>query len=118
RTASINGAFVALVDALTAQRAALPEPGAIIRDAVAAVSVGLVGDVGLLGLGYREDREAAVDLNLVLTGRGAIVEVQGSGEEATFSREQLERMLNLGKMGIDAILRQQRKALGKNWPLD
>src|SRR5207244_8876841 len=118
RTASINGAFVALVDALRANRQVLGEPRHLVRDSVAAISVGLLGNVELLDLDYREDRDAEVDLNLVMTGAGQFVEVQGTGEEATFSRSQLDRMLKLGKVGIDAITERQRQALGSNWPLD
>src|SRR5262249_39049971 len=118
RTASINGAFVALVDALTAHRQALGPPAGLLRGSVAAVSVGLLNDTELLHLDYSEDKDAEVDLNLVMTGAGAYVEVQGTGEEATFSHAQLERLLRLGKQGIDAITQQQRQALGKSWPLD
>jgi ribonuclease PH len=85
---------------------------------VAAVSVGLVNGVELLDLDYGEDKDAEVDFNLVMTGTGQFVEVQGTGEEATFSRVQLDRLLKLGKVGIDAIVARQRQALGANWPLD
>jgi ribonuclease PH len=118
RTASINGAFVALVDALTAHRQVLGPPAAVLRGSVAAVSVGLLNDAELLDLDYSEDKDAEVDLNLVMTGAGEYIEVQGTGEEATFSHAQLERLLKLGRQGIDAITRQQRKALGKSWPLE
>lgn len=118
RTASINGAYVALVDALASQRSMLGPPGNIIRGSVAAVSVGLCNDVELLDLDYDEDKDADVDFNVVMTGAGQYVEVQGSGEEATFSRGQLDRLLKLGKVGIDAITACQRKSLGSNWPLD
>jgi ribonuclease PH len=119
RTASINGAFVALIDALTARKQLFPFPtAAVIRDSIAAVSVGLLGDSAMLDLDYAEDKDADVDLNLVMTGGGQYVEVQGTGEEATFSRSQLDRLLKLGKVGIDAITLQQRQALGANWPLD
>jgi ribonuclease PH len=118
RTAAINGAYVALLDALAAHKAALGPPAAVVRGSVAAVSVGLLGDVALLDLAYAEDKDADVDLNLVMTGAGEYVEVQGSGEEATFSRAQLDRMLKLGKLGIDAITGAQRRCLGANWPLD
>src|SRR5262249_7125416 len=118
RTAAINGAFVAFVDALVAQRDLLDPPAAIIRDSVAAVSVGLLNDAELLDLDYSEDKDAEVDLNLVMTGTGQFIEVQGTGEEATFSRSQLDRLLKLGKLGIDAVTRHQRLALGSNWPLD
>src|SRR5947209_1133149 len=103
RTASINGAYVALLDALQSQRAVLGPPGPLLRGSVAAVSVGLLNDVELLDLDYQEDRDAEVDFNIVMTGAGQYIEVQGTGEEATFSRSQLDRLLKLGKLGIDAI---------------
>lgn len=123
RTASINGAFVALVDALHAvaknpRGAPLAPLTEILRDSVAAISVGLLDDVELLDLEYREDKDAEVDMNLVMTGSGQFIEVQGTGEEATFSRSQLDRLLKLGKVGIDAVTAEQRRALGANWPLD
>jgi ribonuclease PH len=118
RTAAINGSYVALIDALAAQKKVLGPPAGIVRGSVAAVSVGLLNSVALLDLAYAEDKDADVDLNLVMTGAGEYIEVQGSGEEATFSRAQLDRLLNLGKLGIDAITAQQRRALGANWPLD
>jgi ribonuclease PH len=119
RTAAINGAFVALVDALSWRKELLPfPPSTVIRNSVAAVSVGLLGEKEMLDLDYSEDRNADVDLNLVMTGAGHYVEVQGSGEEATFTRSQLDRLLKLGKVGIDSITQRQREALGANWPLD
>jgi ribonuclease PH len=123
RTASINGAFVALVDALVVTRKSavlppLPPLGEILRASVAAVSVGLLNDAELLDLDYSEDKDADVDLNLVMTGNGDFIEVQAGGEEATFSRGQLDRLLKLGKLGIDAVTKKQRQSLGANWPLD
>ena len=118
RTASINGAFVALIDALTAYKHEIGPPRSVLRASVAAVSVGLLNDIELLDLDYREDKDAEVDMNLVMTGAGEFVEVQGTGEEATFSRTQLDRLLKLGKVGIDAITATQRRALGATWPLD
>jgi ribonuclease PH len=85
---------------------------------VAAVSVGLLDGQELLDLDYREDKDADVDLNLVMTGTGALIEVQAGGEEATFSRPQLDNLLSLGKKGIETITRAQRTALGSNWCLD
>jgi ribonuclease PH len=117
RTASINGAFVAVIDALQSLKAVLPPINEIVRDSVAAISVGLLNDVELLDLEYVEDRDAEVDLNLVMTGSGQFIEVQGTGEEATFSRGQLDRLLKLGKVGVDAITLAQKKALGSAWPL-
>jgi ribonuclease PH len=118
RTAAINGAYVALIDALAARKAVLGPPAGVVRGSVAAVSVGLLGDLALLDLAYAEDKDADVDLNLVMTGGGEYIEVQGTGEEATFSRGQLDRMLKLGNGGIDAITDLQHRALGTNWPLD
>jgi ribonuclease PH len=118
RTAAINGAFVALIDALTANGHLLENPRKLISGNVAAVSVGLVNGKEFLDLDYAEDKDAEVDLNLVMTVAGQFVEVQGSGEEATFSRQQLDRLLNLGKLGIDTIVHLQRQALGQDWPLD
>src|SRR5262249_57770389 len=94
----------------------------VVRDSVAAVSVGLVflpqldgtpaaEPLELLDLDYAEDKDADVDLNLVMTGSGRLIEVQAGGEEATFSREQLDRLIDLGKRGIDAVTRAQRAAL-------
>ena len=111
RTAAINGAFVALVDALTRKADCLPPIGRLLRDSVAAVSVGVVEGVELLDLDYREDRDAAVDFNVIMTGRGQFVEVQGTGEEATFTREQLSRLLDLATQGIGEITQRQRQAL-------
>jgi ribonuclease PH len=115
RTASINGAFIALVDALVSIKADLPPLSEIINDSVAAISVGLLNDEELLDLEYVEDKDAEVDLNLVMTGAGQFVEVQGTGEEATFNRNQLDRLLKLGKLGIDAITAKQKRALGTHW---
>jgi ribonuclease PH len=117
RTASINGAFVAVVDALNAIRKALPNAvGEILTDSVAAISVGIVEGEERLDLEYVEDRDAEVDANLVMTGSGKFIEVQGSGEEATFSRKQLDRLLELGEVGIKQITAAQKATLGKGWP--
>jgi ribonuclease PH len=72
----------------------------------------------LLDLDYAEDKDADVDLNLVMTGGGDFIEVQAGGEEATFNQGQLQRLLEMGKRGIAAITAAQRQALGRNWPLD
>jgi ribonuclease PH len=117
RTASINGAFVAVIDALLMLKPVLGPLRDVLRDSVAAISVGLLHDQELLDLEYVEDRDAEVDMNLVMTGSGQFIEVQGTGEEATFSRSQLDRLLKLGKHGIDAITAQQKKTLGAAWPL-
>lgn len=120
RTASINGAFVALVDALQtcAGKNLCSPPKEILRDSVAAISVGLVEGAEVLDLDYVEDVDAEVDFNLVMTGSGRFIEVQGTGEEATFTRNQLDNLLKLGTAGIAAVTQAQKKALGSNWPLD
>lgn len=118
RTASINGAYVALVDALVARKELFGPIKDIIRDNVAAVSVGLVEGTAVLDLDYVEDKEAEVDMNLVMTGSGQFIEVQGTGEEGAFSRSQLDSLVKLGAKGIQEITAAQRKALGANWPLE
>ncbi len=117
RTASINGAFVAVVDALHSLKPLLGSLDGIIKDSVAAISVGVLNDEELLDLEYIEDRDAEVDLNLVMTGSGKFIEVQGTGEEATFSRAQLDRLLMLGQEGIANITALQKQTLGERWPL-
>jgi ribonuclease PH len=117
RTASINGAYVALIDALTAYKHEIGSPRSVLLGSVAAVSVGMLNNMELLDLDYQEDKDAEVDMNLVMTGAGHFVEVQGTGEESTFSRGQLDRLLKLGKLGIDAVTARQRQALGASWPI-
>jgi ribonuclease PH len=117
RTASINGAFVAVVDALHSIRKDLPAGiEGVLTDSVAAISVGVVDGEERLDLEYIEDRDAEVDANLVMTGSGKFIEVQGSGEETTFTRKQLDRLIELGEQGIRGITADQKKALGSAWP--
>lgn len=118
RTASINGAFVALIEALHAQKELFPPIKEIIVDSVAAVSVGLLEEKILLDLEYVEDRDAEVDMNLVMTGKGKFIEVQGTGEEATFTRTELDNLIKMGEVGINAITAEQKRVLGSHWPLD
>ena len=112
RTASITGGYVAL--ALAFRRCV--EQGVLPRlpllGQVAAVSVGLVEDEALLDLCYQEDSKAQTDLNLVMTGDGGVVEVQGTAEDKPFSRARLTELLDLGERGIQELLRMQRQALG------
>lgn len=115
RTAAITAGFVAVVDALRRHRG--EGAGLVLRDSVAAVSAGLVAGQPLLDLDYSEDAAAEVDLNIVRLGRGGLVEVQGTGEGGTFSRAQLETLLNLAEAGIDQLTRLQRECLGSDWPL-
>jgi ribonuclease PH len=116
RTAAINGAFVALIDALSAHKKEIGAAANVVTGSVAAVSVGLCEGEARLDLSYVEDRDAEVDMNLVMTGDGRFIEVQGSGEEATFSRNQLDHLLQLGEKGTGQITTLQKKALGASWP--
>jgi ribonuclease PH len=118
RTASITGAFVALVDALRATPELAGSIKNILRDSVAAVSVGIVDGRPVLDLDYIEDVDASVDMNVVLTGRGQFVEVQGSGEEATFSQQELDALVRLAREGIDLLRDRQRDILGSDWPFE
>jgi ribonuclease PH len=111
RTASITGAYVALVDALNSIRDLPNSVSGILKDSVAAVSVGVVDGEERLDLNYLEDRDADVDFNVVMTGKGEFIEVQGTGEEATFTRSQLDRLLELAGVGIRTIQSLQRSAL-------
>ncbi|GHT18189.1 ribonuclease PH [Planctomycetales bacterium] len=100
RTLSITGAYLALLDAVQT----LPLSESPILDAVAAVSVGIVGGVPMLDLAYSEDVQAEVDMNLVMTGSGKFIEIQGTGEKAVFSEEELSQLIALGKKGIQELL--------------
>jgi ribonuclease PH len=116
RTASITGAFIALVDALRSIDD-LPDPNRYpLRDSLAAVSAGIVGGKPVLDLDYKLDFAAEVDLNVVMTGSGQFIEIQGTGEESVFSDRQLTAMLRLTKKGISELTAAQKKALGKHWP--
>jgi ribonuclease PH len=117
RTASITGAFVALVDCLRSIQKELPDPARFpLRDSVAAVSVGIVAGKPALDLDYKQDVDADVDMNIVMTGSGRFVEIQGTGEEATFDDDDLAALLKLAKGGIRELRELQRKSLGKAWP--
>ena len=111
RTAAITGAFVALSLAVKKLMAEGKLPADPMRRAVAAVSVGIVEQRALLDLCYTEDAGAQVDLNLVMDSAGEFIELQGTGEEATFSQAQLADMLALGKSGIGALLAIQQAGL-------
>jgi ribonuclease PH len=116
RTASINGAYIALIDALTVFKKDIGPASNVVTGSVAAISVGLCSGAEWLDLCYEEDRDADVDMNLVMTGDGRFIEVQGTGEEATFTQTQLDRLLQLGQKGIQQITSAQKKALGAGWP--
>lgn len=112
RTASITGAFIAMVDAVFK----LMEQGALSRmpvtDFIAATSVGRLNGEILLDLCYEEDSVAEVDMNIVMTGSGRFVEVQGTGEEASFTRQEINSMIDLASRGINDLIARQREALG------
>jgi ribonuclease PH len=111
RTAAITGGYVALALAVKKMLAEGKLEQTPLRHSVAAVSVGVVGGQALLDLCYTEDVAAAVDLNLVMNSAGEFIELQGTGEEATFSEAQLAEMLALGKAGIAQLLQLQQTAL-------
>ena len=111
RTASITGASVALELATKWMVSEGLIERSPIRELVAAVSVGIVGGFPCLDLDYREDSRAQVDMNLVGTESGALVEIQGTAEEAPFSRAQLDQMIDLGMAGIETLLAAQARAL-------
>lgn len=118
RTASITGGFIALVDAVRSIQSQLPDPTKrAILDSVAAISVGIVDGKHVIDLDYEKDVAADVDMNIVMTGGGRFVEVQGTGEEATFSEEDLQALLKLARRGIGQLFDIQQRALGRHWPL-
>jgi ribonuclease PH len=117
RSAAITGAFVALCLALEPLRRQEILEVMPVRDQVAAVSVGLVGERLLLDLDYQEDSTARVDANFVATGRGELVEVQATGEEGPFARHLLPDMLELALSGLAEIFCKQEEALGPWLPL-
>ncbi|MDE0122100.1 MAG: ribonuclease PH [bacterium] len=112
RTAAVTGAWLAMTEALrwaASQGIANAEAG---FDQVAAISVGMVEGEALLDLDYRDDSSADVDFNVVMSGRGLLVEVQGTAEGALFDRADLDQMLDLAEAGISELLSVQRQALG------
>ena len=117
RTASITGGFIALVDCLLSIQKELPDSAHFpLTDTVAAVSVGIVDGKPVLDLDYSQDVDADVDMNVVMTGRGRFIEIQGTGEEATFSDDDLAALIKLAKSGIRELRELQKKSLGKSWP--
>ncbi|MCK9431059.1 MAG: ribonuclease PH [Candidatus Omnitrophica bacterium] len=112
RTASITGSFVALVDALQK----LKKEGKIdripIQEYIAATSVGILNDNMILDLCYEEDSKAEVDMNVIMTGKGEFIEVQGTAERKPFSKEKMDGMMDLAKKGIEELFSIQRKLVG------
>ncbi len=116
RTAAITGACMAVrlaVQRLLDSKAIAEDP---MTDTVAAVSVGVWAEMELLDLAYLEDRDAEVDFNVVMTGRGQFVEIQGTGEESTFSDEQLARLIALARKGVTEIAAHQAAFLERHAP--
>ncbi|AIW30735.1 ribonuclease PH [Bacillus velezensis] len=117
RTASITGAFLAMAIAI----GKLVKSGVIktspVTDYLAAISVGMDKEEGLLlDLNYEEDSAAEVDMNIIMTGSGRFVELQGTGEEATFSREDLNGLLSLAEKGIQTLIQKQKEVLAETLP--
>jgi ribonuclease PH len=111
RVASITGAYVALVDAINWLKKNVEITGEPLAGSVGAVSVGVVGGVPLLDLCYEEDVSADVDMNIVLTGEGEYIELQGTAEKQTFSEEELAQMMGQAKKGIRELTLIQKDAL-------
>lgn len=112
RTAAITGACLALIDAvryMQQKRMINKDP---IRGLVSAISVGIYNGVPILDLDYKEDSNAEVDMNIVMTDLGEFIEVQGTGEKRAYSQEELNQMLDLGKHGIEQLFKLQKEALG------
>ncbi|MBI5407172.1 MAG: ribonuclease PH [Nitrospirae bacterium] len=113
RTASITGSFIALADAMkfalkNGMIAEIP-----VRDYLAAVSVGIVNEEPVIDLNYAEDSTAEVDMNIVMTGKGRFVEIQGTAEGSPFSKAQMEGLITLARHGIEEIVDIQRKLVGE-----
>jgi ribonuclease PH len=114
RTASITGAYVAMVDAIEwgRERGFVAKKATPLSDSVQAISVGIVGGVPMLDLAYEEDSRADTDMNIVTTGAGKFIEVQGTAEHAPFDRDELDALLDLGLAGNASLAAVQRAALG------
>jgi ribonuclease PH len=111
RTASITGAYVALADAIAWMDERKLTKGAALRDSVAAVSCGIYQGKPVLDLDYAEDSAAETDANFVITGKGGLVEIQGTAEGEPFSDEQFTELLRLARKGVGALVDLQKKAL-------
>jgi ribonuclease PH len=116
RTASITGGYVALVDALWNMKKRRVIEKIPLRDSVAAVSAGLVNGEIVLDLSYEEDSKAEVDMNFVMTGKGMLIEVQGTAEKTPFTKEHFDTMYQYASRGINEITRAQKLALGNLFP--
>jgi ribonuclease PH len=112
RTASITGAFIALQDAIAGLLQSDQLKESPVTDSVAAISVGLLNGVGLLDLDYLEDSQCDTDMNVVMTGTGHFIEIQGTAEGQAFSREEMNTLLDLAQSGIESLVVAQHNALG------
>ena len=112
RCAAITGGFVALVECLLSMQKSGLLPALPVREFVAAVSIGIVDGKPLVDLAYTEDSTADVDMNLIMTGGGEFVEIQGTAERRPFSHPDLNRLLKLGAAAVEELVELQRKALG------
>ncbi len=112
RTTSITGAYVAMAGLLKSLEEFRTPDTWPLTDSIAAVSVGIVAGEVLVDLNYHEDSQAAVDMNIVMTGSGQFVEVQGTGERTTFSLAELQQLLSAGTNAIEELTRCQRNAIG------
>ena len=117
RTASITGAFVAIVDAVNKLNTAVAFESYPIKNYVAAVSVGIVEGEILLDLCYEEDSKAKVDMNVVMTDNGEYIEIQGTGEKGPFSRAEMEKLLGAAEIGIQKLISIQRDCLREDGKL-
>ena len=113
RTLSTTGGFIALCDVILS----IESECSILKDSIAAVSVGVVDGKPVLDLDYVEDSAADVDMNVIMTGSGKFIEVQGTAEGEPFDNETLQQMLSLGQEGIEQLTQFQRESFGDSWPL-
>ena len=116
RTASITGGYVALVEALWSMKKRGLIEKVPLRDSVGAISVGIIDGEAMLDLSYEEDYRAEVDMNFVMTGKGPLIEVQGTAERKPFTKEQFDIMYQYAVKGIKEITRLQKAALGPLFP--
>jgi len=116
RTAAITGGMIALLDAVNSVFRGVPRDQYPLIDSVAAISVGIVDGSPSMDLDYLRDVRADVDMNVVMTGQQRFVEIQGTGEEATFDEAELSQLLALAKTGIAELHAIQRATMGSDWP--
>jgi len=116
RTASITGGLIALVDAVNTVFKGAAADTYPLSQSLAAISVGIVDGSPSLDLDYERDVRADVDMNVVMTGAGRFIEIQGTGEEATFDDTELASLIQLAKIGIRQLTQIQKESLGSDWP--